>query len=94
MNLAKRPQIARTLLIAGVGFLVYLLLPAGCPEAAKRTAFIFVLSAAFWAFEIIPLYATAVTVVVLEIFLLGRPGGVLGMDAQDTAYFWCRFRAP
>jgi len=46
-------------------------LPATFPPQARRMTFIFVLSALFWAFEIIPLHGTALLVVVLEILILG-----------------------
>ena len=51
-------------------FVVYLILPSECPEAARRMAFIFILAALFWAFEIIPLFATSLLVVLLESVLL------------------------
>lgn len=50
--------------------LTYWLLPADCPELARRTACIFILAACFWAFEIIPLYATSLLVVLLLTFWL------------------------
>ncbi len=51
--------------------LIYFLLPAECPEPAKRAASVFILAAFFWGFEIIPLYATSILVVLLFSFLLG-----------------------
>jgi len=73
---------------------VYFFLPESCPEAAKRTAFIFVLAAFFWAFEIMPLYATSLLVVLLETFLLARPGGVLDMDRLGYVQFFTPFSSP
>lgn len=49
---------------------VYFLLPPDCPEQARRAAAIFIIAAIFWACELIPLYATSILVIVLEIFFL------------------------
>ena len=70
-----------------LAFIVYFALPESCPEAAKRTAFVFVLAAFFWAFEIIPVYATSLVVVLLLIILLAKPDGVLGMDKSGYQVF-------
>ena len=61
--------------IAGIGaFLsagaVYYFLPADCAEPARRMAAIFVIAALFWALEIMPLFATSIGIVLLQIFLL------------------------
>jgi sodium-dependent dicarboxylate transporter 2/3/5 len=48
----------------------YMLFPADAPPAARRMVFIFVLAAIFWALEIVPLYATSILVVLMQIFLL------------------------
>lgn len=49
------------------------LLPSDCPEKGRRMFFIFILAAFFWALEIIPLHATSLLVIVLQIFLLQSP---------------------
>ena len=49
---------------------VYFLLPPECLEPARRMAFIFVLAALFWAFELIPLFATSLLVVLLQSLLI------------------------
>lgn len=77
-----------------LAFLVYFILPDNCPEAAKRTAFIFVLAAFFWAFEIIPIYATSLIVVLLLILLLTRPDGVMGMDKNGYQMFLVPISSP
>lgn len=81
-------------LICFAGLLVYIFLPAECPEPARRTAFVFVVGAFFWALEIIPLYATSLLVVLLEILLLCKPGGVLGMDETGYVVFLVPFASP
>jgi sodium-dependent dicarboxylate transporter 2/3/5 len=77
-----------------LSFLVYFVLPESCPEAAKRAAFVFVLAAFFWAFEIIPVYATSLLVVLMLIILLTKPGGVLGMDQSGYQIFLVPISSP
>jgi len=77
-----------------LAFIVYFALPESCPEAAKRTAFIFVLAAFFWAFEVIPVYATSLVVVLMLIILLAKPGGVLGMDNSGYQIFLVPVASP
>lgn len=73
---------------------VYFMLPADMPEAAKRMTIVFVLAAFFWALEVLPLFATSVVVVVMEILLLAKPGGVLGMDKGGYKQFLVPFGSP
>lgn len=82
------------LISLAVAIAAYVLLPVDMPEGARRMFFIFVIAAFFWAFEVLPLYATAVLVVVLEIFMLARPGGVLGMDKGGYQEFMLPFGSP
>lgn len=77
-----------------IAFIIYLILPDTCPEAAKRTASVFVIAALFWAFEIIPLYATSLVVVVSLIFLTARPGGPLELGASGYKTFLIPFASP
>ena len=74
-------------LAGAAAFLVYLFLPADCPEPARRTAAVFILAALFWAFEVIPLFATSLLVILLLVFSLARPGGVLTMDENGYQIF-------
>lgn len=74
--------------------LTYGLLPESASEAARRTAVIFVFAGCFWAMELIPLYATSLLVVLLNVFLLARPGGVLDMDASGYQEFLVPFASP
>jgi di/tricarboxylate transporter len=73
--------------VGAAAFLVYLFLPADCPEPARRTAAVFILAALFWAFEVIPLFATSLLVILLLVFSLARPGGVLTMDENGYQIF-------
>jgi len=77
--------LALTAVLAGA---VYFFLPPECPEPARRAAAIFVIAAIFWACEIIPLYATSLLVVVLEIGLLA------GADAKAYGVYIRPFANP
>ena len=90
----RHPAIVKALLSICVGIGVYALLPESASEAARRAAFIFVFAAAFWSLEIIPLYATSMVVVLLNVFMLARPGGVLDMDASGYQTFLVPFASP
>ena len=80
-----------SLVIAGS---LWVWMPDSAPEAARRTAFIFAFAACFWSLEIIPLYATSLVVVLLNIFLLARPGGILDMDESGYQIFLVPFASP
>ncbi len=89
--MAQYPKLNKKIWIALLASLaalaVYLALPQSCPEAARRTAAVFILAAFFWAFEIIPLFATSFVVILLLIFSLSKPGGILGMDENGYQIF-------
>lgn len=57
---------------------VYALLPADMGEPARRAVGIGVLAAILWAIEIVPLFATSLAVVVLQIVLLSGLSDVQG----------------
>lgn len=86
--LSKVPNPFLTASLAIVlAFTVYLSTPPDISEAMRRMAFIFAFAALFWGLEIIPLYATSLLVVLLETFLLCRPGGVLNMKPNGYEIF-------
>lgn len=89
--LKKGFYLAITFLIAS---LIYWLLPESCPEAARRTAFVFVAAAILWAFEVLPLYVTSLLIVVLLSFSLGKPGGVMNMGFSGYTLFLLPFSSP
>ena len=55
---------------------VYVLLPEQVGEPGRRAAGIFVIAAVLWATQAIPLFATSLCVIGLEILLLARQGGL------------------
>ena len=73
--------------------LVYALLPSSMDELSRRTAAIFVIAAVFWATEVLPLYATSLCVIGLEILLLAGKGG-LGPDAGQRTIGVATFLEP
>jgi sodium-dependent dicarboxylate transporter 2/3/5 len=98
MNLIKAFFTNRALLRAifaiGVSAAAWFFMPADVGEPARRMAFIFVLSALFWAMEIVPLHTTAFIVILLEILLLCRPGGVMNATANTYQQFLTPFGSP
>jgi sodium-dependent dicarboxylate transporter 2/3/5 len=56
--------------------------------AQQITLGIFLFAAGLWVTEVIPPFATAVSVIILQVFLLGRPGGPLNLDEHGitTSY--------
>ena len=80
-----------TVLAAGAYFIP---LGEGASEAAHMMTSIFVLAAGLWVSEAVPPFATAILVVVLEIYILGRPGGVLEMEASGLTNSWREFINP
>ncbi|MCC5832435.1 MAG: DASS family sodium-coupled anion symporter [Chlamydiales bacterium] len=75
-------------------FITYFILPETIPEAGKRVAAIFVFAVFFWAFEIIPLYATSLLVVILLSFLLTKPSGILELGETGYQLFLVPFSSP
>ncbi|MEM1108845.1 MAG: DASS family sodium-coupled anion symporter [Planctomycetota bacterium] len=66
-----------TILIAAVAAVVtYYGLPYQVDELARRTAAIFVVAVIFWATELIPLYATSLMIIGMQIVFLAGSGGM------------------
>ena len=84
----KRMKIAATTLLAlaagyavsGIGF-------DGLSEAGSLTLGIFITAMILWVAEPFPLYVTSFVIVILEVVLLGRPGGPLGMSGSEYSSF-------
>ncbi len=93
-NMVTNKQWLKALGVIVLAFVCYLVFPESAGEGARRMVFIFVFAALFWALEIVPLYATSFLVVLLEVFLLARPGGVLGMEPSGYKTFLLPFGSP
>ncbi len=77
----------KTLLCVVLALTAGLLPISGLDDPGPRVCFvIFALAASLWITELIPPYATSIIVMVACVYLLGRPGGWLGMrdDGPDS----------
>ncbi len=59
----------------------------GLTPASRISLMIFIGAAGLWVTEAIPPFATAIMVIVLNIYLLGKPGGSLGFETTDYQVF-------
>ncbi len=69
------------------GYVVSRFEPGGLSEAGRLTLGIFTTAAILWVVEPFPLYVTSFIVVILEVILLGRPGGPLGLSGSGYTVF-------
>jgi sodium-dependent dicarboxylate transporter 2/3/5 len=76
------------------GLLVSRLGLPGLSEAGRLTLGILTTAAILWMVEPFPLYVTSFVVIILEVVLLGRPGGPLGLEAGGYAIFLHPFFDP
>ncbi len=88
----------RTLIILGIalaaGFLVTRFQFEGLGDAGRLTLGIFTVAALLWVLEPFPLYVTSFIIVFLEVVLLGRAGGPLGLTGKDYSIFITPFFDP
>ena len=66
----------------------------GLNEASRICLMIFVGAAGLWVTEAIPPFATAIAVIVLSIYLLGEPGGVMGLESTGLTESYRIFLNP
>ncbi|MEZ6191377.1 MAG: DASS family sodium-coupled anion symporter [Phycisphaerales bacterium] len=76
-NNTRRTLICATTAVIAVA--TYFLLPKSMDELARRTVTIFIVAAIFWATEVLPLYATSLCIVGMEILFLADKGGLARM---------------
>ncbi len=83
-------QIKKNLIIVGLTFaasvLMYYLLPGDMNELARRTVVIFFMATVFWVTEVMPLFATSLCVVAVEIFVLASEGGLASVLPARSAF--------
>ncbi len=81
-------RMLKVALILAAAVSSYFLPIEGLTYASRITMMIFIGAAGFWVTEAIPPFATAIMVVVLNIYLLGQPGGALGLGTSglETSY--------
>ncbi len=70
----KRFVICALTAVLAIG--AYYLLPKSMDELARRTVAIFIVAAVFWATEVLPLYATSLCIIGMEILFLADKGGL------------------
>lgn len=63
-------------------------------EAAQRTLGIFLVATVLWVTEAVPLFVTSLVILVLEVVLLGLPGGPLGFTGSEFKAFLNPFFDP
>jgi len=76
---ASRKQVVVILVTALLVGGLYFLLPASMTELQRRMLCIFVMAAVFWAMEVLPLFATSLSVIGLMIVTLATDGGLARM---------------
>ena len=91
INWRRMLKVVIILILAWIAY--YLPIP-GLTEASRICLMIFVGAAGFWVTEAIPPFATAIVVVVLNIYLLGQPGGPLGLDESGLTDSYRIFLSP
>jgi len=76
----RSPQPSRRVVVIAVTAVLavatYLLLPASINELQRRTIAIFLVAAIFWATEVLPLFATSLLVIGMEVLFLASKGGL------------------
>lgn len=90
----NKSSLIKVIVATSIAIAVYFIAPESMSEPARRTLGVFVWAALFWVFEIIPLYATSLGIVLLLTFLLCKPGGILGMDETGYTVFMLPFGSP
>ena len=88
----KNRRALLTLAIAMIAGAVVSRIPfEGLSEAGSLTFGIFVTAALLWVLEPFPLYVTSFIIVILEVILLGRSGGPLGLKGSGYSIFLSPF---
>ncbi len=89
LRLDSRNVLLFLLSIIAAAATVPLLEPTGLPREAILMASIFVIASLLWVTEALPLFATAIVVIGLQVVLLANPGewAGLGFEIDDTPEF-------
>jgi len=78
----------------GLCILTFIFLPEAFNLAQRITIVIFLAAIGFWAFEIIPLYATSILIVLALTFALTKLGGLIGLKETSYQFFLVPFSNP
>lgn len=79
--------ILKVAIILAMAFGAYFLPLPGLDTASRICLSLFVGAAGLWVTEAIPPFATAIMVIVLSIYILGKPGGPLGLEPSGYKLF-------
>ncbi len=74
--------------------LVYFMLPEAMGELPRRSVAIFIIAAMWWATEAIPLYATSLCLIGLQVLLLAEHGGFAPEGDLSFQQFFAPFASP
>ena len=83
---ARRRSVTICCVTAVAAVALYYALPADMNELARRTTTIFFVAAVFWATEALPLFATSLCIIGLEILFLAEQGGLAGLLPAQSAF--------
>ena len=89
----KTQRICLALLFILLSILLYFVLPSSMTEASKRVCSILLFAILFWGFEIIPLFATSLIIVLLLTLFLTAPANLLGVGS-GVQFFLTPFSSP
>jgi len=84
----------KVIIILALAFGSWFLPIQGLTVASRISLAIFVGAAGFWITEVIPPFATGIMVIVLNVYLLGMPGGPLGLEETGIAKSYQIFISP
>jgi len=87
-------RLLKVIAIIGLALGSYFLPLSGLTVDSRLCLMIFVGAAGLWITEAIPPFATAIMVIVMSIYLLGRPGGPLTLEAGGLVHNYQIFLNP
>ncbi len=79
-------KVLKLAVVIALAAICYRLPIPGLSDDARVCLMIFVGAAGLWVTEAIPPFATAIMVIVLSVFLLGRPGGPSAVQGLENGY--------
>jgi sodium-dependent dicarboxylate transporter 2/3/5 len=84
----------KVIAILALAFAGYFLPLPGLTTGARICLVIFIGAAGFWVTEVIPPFATATMVIVLSVYFLGMPGGMIGLEGKSVEQSYRIFLNP
>lgn len=93
----QRSGLSKTLFLGlclVASFCLYNFAPSSMTEMMRRSAALFLLGGLLWTFEVLPLHAVSLTLVLLHIVFLSKEGAGLGASAISYQEFLRPFASP